>query len=205
MTACAADWVDAASGRSRARPIPRSCARYDELFPVYRRDAARDMRPVWRKLAARCATERCRCLSAIAIIGDRFMLPACLRDGIRARCGTSIDIRTLELPWPDEPMEHGYAKARPRRPARSIIGDPDEIVAFIGDAEILVTHLAPLSRCDAGAAAEAETGRGLARRPGQHRHGGGARAAASAWSTRPAAMPAPWPNSPSAPSSPRRA
>jgi len=46
---------------------------------------------------------------SIAIIGDRFMLPSIFADRIAAACGDGVNIRTLEQPWPDEPMEHGYA------------------------------------------------------------------------------------------------
>jgi D-3-phosphoglycerate dehydrogenase / 2-oxoglutarate reductase len=45
----------------------------------------------------------------IAIIGDRFMLPSMFEEAICARCGDGLTIETLELPWPDEHMEHGYA------------------------------------------------------------------------------------------------
>ena len=41
-------------------------------------------------------------------------------------------------------MEHGYA-ANPMEGLKEYFGDPDEIVDFIGEAEIFVTHLAPLS------------------------------------------------------------
>ena len=54
-------------------------------------------------------------------------------------------------------------------------GDPDAIAEFIGDAEILVTHLAPVTGGDAGPPAAAQADRRVPRRPGQHRHGGGAR------------------------------
>ena len=81
---------------------------------------------------------------SIAIIGDRFMLPQVFADKIVAVCGTSLDIRTLEQRWPDEPMEHGYAK-QALDGLKEFFGKPDEVVAFIGDAEILVTQLAPLS------------------------------------------------------------
>ena len=43
----------------------------------------------------------------IAIIGDRFMTPSTFEAAIRARCRQPIDIGTMELPWPDEPMRHG--------------------------------------------------------------------------------------------------
>lgn len=80
----------------------------------------------------------------IAIIGDRFMLPTVFRDKLVAACGEGHDIRLLEQPWPDEPMEHGYAKAG-MDGLKEYMGDADEIVDFIGDAEIMITQLAPLS------------------------------------------------------------
>ena len=82
---------------------------------------------------------------SIAIIGDRFMLPSIFADRIAAACGDGVDIRTLEQPWPDEPMEHGYAGSSLDR-LKEYMGDPDEIAAFIGDAPVFVTHLAPISR-----------------------------------------------------------
>ncbi|MFI0843796.1 2-hydroxyacid dehydrogenase [Mesorhizobium sp. IMUNJ 23232] len=81
----------------------------------------------------------------IAIIGDRFMLPEVFRSEIEKACGdATLDIRMLEQPWPDEPMEHGYA-VDGLDGLKEYFGDPDEVVDFIGDAEILVTQLAPLS------------------------------------------------------------
>jgi D-3-phosphoglycerate dehydrogenase len=81
----------------------------------------------------------------IAIIGDRFMLPEMFRDKILAAIDAGdVAIRMLEQPWPDEPMEQGYA--RPGLDGlKEYMGDPDAIVDFVGDAEMLVTHLAPLS------------------------------------------------------------
>ena len=80
----------------------------------------------------------------IAIIGDRFMLPQVFRAEIEKACGNSLDIRTLEAAWPDEPMEFGNAALGLDR-VKEYFGDPDEVVDFIGDAEIMVTQLAPLS------------------------------------------------------------
>jgi D-3-phosphoglycerate dehydrogenase len=81
---------------------------------------------------------------SIAIIGDRFMLPEVFERKIRDLVPGDLDIRTLEQPWPDEPMEHGYA--RPGMAGlKEYMGEPDDIVAFIGDAGLLVTQLAPLS------------------------------------------------------------
>lgn len=80
----------------------------------------------------------------IAIIGDRFMLPDVFREKIIEACGDGHDIRTLEQPWPDVPMEHGYA-VEGMDGLKEYLGDADHIVDFIGDAEIFVTQLAPLS------------------------------------------------------------
>ncbi|BAB53411.1 phosphoglycerate dehydrogenase [Mesorhizobium japonicum MAFF 303099] len=55
-----------------------------------------------------------------------------------------LDIRTLQTAWPDEPMEFGNP-ALGLDKVKEYFGHPDEVVDFIGDAEILVTQLAPLS------------------------------------------------------------
>ncbi|MER8500088.1 MULTISPECIES: 2-hydroxyacid dehydrogenase [unclassified Mesorhizobium] len=80
----------------------------------------------------------------IAIIGDRFMLPEVFREKIEAACGDNLDIRSIETAWPDEPMQFGNA-ALGLGKVKEYFGDPDEVVDFIGDAEIFVTQLAPLS------------------------------------------------------------
>ncbi|MBD8554867.1 2-hydroxyacid dehydrogenase [Rhizobium sp. CFBP 8762] len=80
----------------------------------------------------------------IAIIGDRFMLPEIFRDKLVEACGQDHDIRLMEQPWPDEPMEHGYA-VEGMDGLKEYMGKADEIVDFIGDAEILITQLAPVS------------------------------------------------------------
>jgi D-3-phosphoglycerate dehydrogenase / 2-oxoglutarate reductase len=81
----------------------------------------------------------------IAIIGDRFMLPEIFRAKIEAAVGSDLSVRTLEQPWPDEPMEHGYGRIG-LEGLKEYMGDPDEIVEFVANAEIFVTHLAPLSK-----------------------------------------------------------
>ncbi|MDQ0395670.1 2-hydroxyacid dehydrogenase [Labrys monachus] len=80
----------------------------------------------------------------IAIIGDRFMLPSMFEKAIRGKCGVSLEIRSYEMPWPDEPMQHGYAEAG-MDGLKEYQGTEEEIVAMIGDAEIAVTQLAPFS------------------------------------------------------------
>lgn len=83
-------------------------------------------------------------MSKIAIIGDHFMLSSAFRSEIEKACGSGHNIRARDLPWPDEPMEHGYAGGA-LDGLKEYMGEPGEIVDFIADAPILVTHLAPLS------------------------------------------------------------
>jgi D-3-phosphoglycerate dehydrogenase len=80
----------------------------------------------------------------IAVIGDRFMLASMFEAALREACGEAVACRTLDLPWPDVPMEHGYATPG-MDGLKEYQGDPDEVVAHVGDAPVLVTHLAPLS------------------------------------------------------------
>lgn len=81
----------------------------------------------------------------IAVIGDKFMLSSVFEGAIRERCiGHDLAIRAHDLPWPDQPMEHGYA-IEGMAGLKEYMGSADEIVALTGDAEILVTHLAPMS------------------------------------------------------------
>ena len=83
-------------------------------------------------------------MKEIAIIGDRFMLPSVFREKIEAVCGNGHEIRTVETAWPDEPMEQGYA-AEGLDGLKEYYGEPDDVIEFVGSAEILVTQLAPLS------------------------------------------------------------
>jgi D-3-phosphoglycerate dehydrogenase len=81
----------------------------------------------------------------LAIIGDLFMLSRMFESAIRDRCRLfDIDIRKHDFPWPDAPMEHGYA-VKGMDGLKEYMGSPDEVVELTGDAEMLVTHLAPLS------------------------------------------------------------
>jgi D-3-phosphoglycerate dehydrogenase len=84
----------------------------------------------------------------IAIAGDRFMRAEVFRREIERALPNCDMLRTLELAWPDEPMHHGYNGAPEQaltRGLREYYGDPDAIADFVDDADIFVTHLAPLS------------------------------------------------------------
>jgi D-3-phosphoglycerate dehydrogenase len=81
----------------------------------------------------------------ICIIGDLFMLPDMFEQAIHERCRLhELEITKFTQPWPDVPMEHGYAVAG-MDGLKEYMGSADEVVAMLGDAEIMVTQLAPLS------------------------------------------------------------
>ena len=82
---------------------------------------------------------------AVAVIGDRFMLPERFVQALADLADrVAIDARTLTLDWPDAPQVHGYA-GDDLGGLREFIGHPAEIGAFIGDAEVLINHLAPVT------------------------------------------------------------
>ena len=80
----------------------------------------------------------------VAVIGDYFMLPEVFEQKLVEACGDKLVLRTRKDNWPDEPMEHGYAAAG-MEGLKEYFGGADDVVDFIGEAEILVTHLAPMS------------------------------------------------------------
>ncbi len=80
----------------------------------------------------------------VAIVGDNFMLPAMFERALYAACGGGVALRSLTLPWPDEPMQHGYAVAG-MDGLKEYQGAPEDIIRFVGNAEVLVTQLAPVS------------------------------------------------------------
>ena len=81
----------------------------------------------------------------LAIIGDGFMLSAMFEEALHERCNIhDLEITSHDLPWPDQPMQHGYAVSG-MDGLKEYMGSAEEVVALTGDAEILVTHLAPLS------------------------------------------------------------
>jgi D-3-phosphoglycerate dehydrogenase len=80
----------------------------------------------------------------VAVIGDRFMRPEILIAALRERAGAELEIRSRELPWPDEPMRHGYA-GDALEGLTEFFGRPEDFVGLLEDVEILVDHLAPVT------------------------------------------------------------
>ena len=80
----------------------------------------------------------------VSIIGDRFMLSETFSDRIRAVCGETVRCRTLDFAWPDQPITQGY-EADGIKGIKEYQGTVEQVVSHVGEAPILVTHLAPLS------------------------------------------------------------
>ncbi len=83
----------------------------------------------------------------VAIIGDHFMRPSFFIDALEKIDGAKLNLRTMQQDWPDTNLTHGYADNLPDelQGLREFLGEPDEIAEFIGDAEILIDHLAPIT------------------------------------------------------------
>ena len=80
----------------------------------------------------------------IAVIGDHFMKASAFTDALKRVPNLDSDVRTLELPWPDQPMKHGYVDGG-LKGLKEYLGEPDDIVRFVNGAEILINHLAPIN------------------------------------------------------------
>jgi D-3-phosphoglycerate dehydrogenase len=80
----------------------------------------------------------------IAVIGDQFMKAAAFTDALAKIAGLDTDIHTMELPWPDQPMRHGYVDGGIPG-LKEYLGEPDEIVRFANGADVLINHLAPIT------------------------------------------------------------
>ena len=79
----------------------------------------------------------------VAIIGDHFMLPEVFERALaEANIPHTTEVKSLQLGWPDTPMQTGGGAIG----VSEFVGDPEGVVRFIGDAEILINHLAPVTR-----------------------------------------------------------
>lgn len=83
-------------------------------------------------------------MNRLAIIGDHFMLPDVLEEKVVEALGGALEIRKMCQDWPDSPMQHGYDTPG-MDGLKEYMGRAEEIVDFVADANMLLTHLAPLS------------------------------------------------------------
>ena len=77
---------------------------------------------------------------AVTIIGDRFMRAEAFRRALSALDGLRFSFRCFETEWPDTPFDP------PVDGVREYQGTADATAEQIGDAQICITHLAPLTR-----------------------------------------------------------
>src|SRR5438094_9889051 len=93
----------------------------------------------------RCGGGSLRCVrgaimsNSIAIVGDHFMLPSVFAERIAAACGNCVRIRTLEQPWPDEPMEHGYTGST-LDGLKEYMGETEEVLDYFDHYTFYDTH-----------------------------------------------------------------
>jgi len=78
-----------------------------------------------------------------AIIGDRFMLSKFFAEAIGEACGDRVACDCKDLPWPDEPLVHGYAESGISG-LKEYQGTPEMVAEHARGSDVLVTHLAPL-------------------------------------------------------------
>uniref|UniRef100_A0A7C1JRR6 D-3-phosphoglycerate dehydrogenase n=1 Tax=Caldilinea aerophila TaxID=133453 RepID=A0A7C1JRR6_9CHLR len=78
----------------------------------------------------------------IAVIGDLFVTNELFLAALerwRSHLPFDITITTLSAPWPDEPLAHSDE-------VREFVGDPEEVARLVRHADVLLTHVAPVTR-----------------------------------------------------------
>ncbi len=80
----------------------------------------------------------------IAAIGDYFIGVDTFRRSLEAELTTPFSLTGTDLPWPDVPFHDRTGPAGPEIAEYS--GTPEEIESYLADAEVLLTHLAPVTR-----------------------------------------------------------
>jgi D-3-phosphoglycerate dehydrogenase len=76
-------------------------------------------------------------MTRVLCAGDRFITATSLGDAAAAAFGA--DVVHYETAWPDEPWNAVDG-------VREAAGDPEALAALVADADVLLTHLAPVSR-----------------------------------------------------------
>jgi D-3-phosphoglycerate dehydrogenase len=78
----------------------------------------------------------------IAIFGDRFVRAAILEETLRRHLEPltgPLSIAAVELGYPDEPAQHNAE-------IREFVGTPADVIALAANAEIILSHMPPLTR-----------------------------------------------------------
>lgn len=90
----------------------------------------------------------------VTVIGDNFMLPEAFINSLNRIPGRDFVIRQHQQNWPDEDMTHGYKPADQGvttdhaglADLKEFFGTPEDIIPLVEEAEILICHLAPITR-----------------------------------------------------------
>jgi len=80
----------------------------------------------------------------IAAVGDYFIGVDTFRRALEAELATPFSVTGTDLPWPDVPFHDRTGPAGPEIAEYS--GRPEDIERYVADAEVLLTHLAPVTR-----------------------------------------------------------
>lgn len=79
-----------------------------------------------------------------AIFGDNFMLSQVFQEALESIPGHSFEVTSRDLEWPDVPFHQGGGPAGDEISEYS--GAPEDLFEMVSDAEVLVTHLAPVTK-----------------------------------------------------------
>jgi D-3-phosphoglycerate dehydrogenase len=78
----------------------------------------------------------------ITVIGDLFVRAALFAEALRRYVEPLVDELTLvntEVGWPDIPQIHNAE-------VKEFVGDPAKLARFVADADVIVTHVAPITQ-----------------------------------------------------------
>lgn len=78
-------------------------------------------------------------MTRVLCAGDRFITTDAMAEAVRAVLGADTEVVTYQTAWPDVPFG-------PVDGVREASGDPAELATLAADVDVLVTHLAPVSR-----------------------------------------------------------
>lgn len=78
----------------------------------------------------------------IAVIGDQFvgteLFVDCLRRDLESVTG-AVAVDAMHVPWPDTPLQHNAE-------IKEFVGDPAAVARLAHDADVLLTHVAPVTQ-----------------------------------------------------------
>lgn len=80
----------------------------------------------------------------IAVIGDRFIGLEVFKKALESGLSAPYEVSGVDLPWPDVPF---FDRSGPAgKEIAEYSGLPEDIVPYVADADVLLTHLAPVTR-----------------------------------------------------------